>query len=162
LHKRRSSIVGIKQSGEWGRTGALGGGKLLSGNDLHFLTQNGTRIALGNGVNSETNPVHFKGLPMTAKPSAVLLGSSEVQAMRHRLHELANVFTGVMIAGGLLSQYLQGGALLPYASDICESSERGCVLVRELRSQLLYACGEQEADKSGNAIEPEQGNPESS
>jgi hypothetical protein len=131
----------------------------LSGNDLHFLTRFGTRIALGNGVNSETNPIHSDGLPMTAKLGAVLLDSSEVQTMRHRLHELANVFTGVMIAGGLLSQYLKRGALRQYADDICESSERGCVLVRELRSQLLCASGEQAAGQSGNAIEPGQGTP---
>ncbi len=43
---------------------------------------------------------------------------------------------------GLLSQYLAGGSLQHYAADICEGSERGCVLVRELRSQLLAACGE--------------------
>ena len=71
--------------------------------------------------------------------------------MRHRLHELANVFTGVMIAGGLLSQYLEGGSLQHYAADICEGSERGCALVREIRSQLLAACGEVEAARTARS-----------
>ena len=84
--------------------------------------------------------------------------AAEVQTMRHRLHELANVFTGVVIAGGLLSQYLEGGSLRQYAADICEGSERGCALVRELRSQLLAACGELEAAKDGSAGEAAPGN----
>jgi nitrogen-specific signal transduction histidine kinase len=93
------------------------------------------------------------GTPQAAKHSAVVLDSCEVQAMRHRLHELANVFTGVVIAAGLLSQYLEGGSLRQYAADICEGSERGCSLVRELRSQLLAACGEVEAVKDPSANE---------
>ena len=94
-----------------------------------------------------------QGSPQAAKHSAVVLDISEVQTMRHRLHELANVFTGVVIAAGLLSQYLDGGSLRQYAADICEGSERGCALVRELRSQLLAACGELEAAKGGDAGE---------
>jgi hypothetical protein len=104
------------------------------------------------------------GSPQAGKHGAVILDSSEVQAMRHRLHELANVFTGVMIAAGLLSQYLEGGSLRQYAADICEGSERGCGLVRELRSQLLAACGELEAldPSAGEAAprEPKIGRPE--
>jgi hypothetical protein len=125
-------------------------------NDLRFLTRYGTRIALEYGVNSEMNTNDGNGSPLAAKHCTVILDSSEVQAMRHRLHELANVFTGVMIAGGLLSQYLEGGSLRQYASDICEGSERGCILVRELRSQLLAACGEMEAAKGGSATEAAQ------
>jgi len=75
----------------------------------------------------------------------VILNGDVVRSIRHGLHELANAFTGVMIAGGLLSQYLEGGSLEHYASDICEGSERGCALVREIRSQLLGAQGEVEA-----------------
>jgi nitrogen-specific signal transduction histidine kinase len=86
-----------------------------------------------------------------AKHSAVVLDGSEVLAMRHRLHELANVFTGVVIAAGLLSQYLEGASLRQYAADLCEGSERGCALVRELRSQLLEACGELDAVQDGGA-----------
>lgn len=70
------------------------------------------------------------------------LDGESVRTMRRRLHELANVFTGVMIGAGLLSEYLEGGSLQTYVADICEDSERGSVLVRELRSQLLVACGE--------------------
>ena len=99
------------------------------------------------------NILDGQGSPQAAKHSAVVLDISEVQTMRHRLHELANVFTGVVIAAGLLSQYLEGGSLRQYAADICEGSERGCALVRELRSQLLAACGEVEAAKGGGAGE---------
>jgi hypothetical protein len=122
-------------------------------NDLQFLTQFGTRIALESGVNSEMNTSDTNGSPQAAKPCAIMLDGSEVQAMRHRLHELANVLTGVIIAGSLLSKYLEGGSLGQYSSDICEGSERGCTLVRELRSQLLAACGELEAAKGGGAIQ---------
>jgi len=86
-----------------------------------------------------------------AKHCAVVLDSIEVQTMRHRLHELANVFTGVVIAAGLLSQHLESGSLLQYAADICEGSERGCSLVRDLRSQLLAACGELEVARDKGA-----------
>lgn len=97
------------------------------------------------------NILDGNGSPQAAKHSAVVLEITEVQAMRHRLHELANVFTGVVIAAGLLTHYLEGGSLRQYAADICEGSERGCALVRELRSQLLAACGEPEAAGDGRA-----------
>jgi hypothetical protein len=102
-------------------------------------------------MNTEMNIPDRHGSPQAATHCAVILDSSEVQAMRHRLHELANVFTGVVIAAGLLSQYLEGGSLRQYADDICEGSERGCALVRELRSQLLAACGELEAAREPSA-----------
>lgn len=101
-------------------------------------------------MNSEMNSDAGKNSEMT-KPGAILLGDAEVKAIRKRLHDLANVFTGVMIAGGLLAQCLEDSALLGYAGDICEGSERGCALVREIRSQLLAACGELEA--AGQASE---------
>src|ERR1700687_1185962 len=97
------------------------------------------------------NATNASGFPMAT--GGVTLDADGVQAMRHRLHELANAFTGVMIAGGLLLQYLEGGSLQHYASDICEGSERGCGLVRELRSQLLAAQGEVEAAASGNSVD---------
>jgi hypothetical protein len=122
-------------------------------NDLQFLTRFGMCIALGYGVNSDTNIRDGHGSPERAKHCAVILDSSEVRAMRHQLHELANVFTGVVIAAGLLSRYLEGGSLRQYAADICEGSERGCSLVRELRSQLLAACGELEAGGDGSTGE---------
>jgi hypothetical protein len=108
-------------------------------------------------MNSAMNEPEADGTPEMGKQSIVLLESSEVLAMRHRLHELANVFTGVMIAGALLSQKLDVGSLRNYAIDICEGSERGGVLVRELRGQLLAACGELEAMREPGAIEAAQG-----
>jgi nitrogen-specific signal transduction histidine kinase len=95
-------------------------------------------------MNSEMNTADASSSRMIANHGLVVLDSSSVQTMRHQLHELANVFTGVMIAGGLLSQYLEAGSLQHYATDISENGERGCALVRELRSRLLAACGEAE------------------
>ncbi len=103
-------------------------------------------------MNSETNMTQASdssALPnlFTAPgllPNVAVIDAVGVKAIRHNLHELANVFTGVMIAGGLLSQHLEAGSLHYYASNICEGSERGCALVREIRSQLLAACGEVE------------------
>jgi hypothetical protein len=112
-------------------------------NHLRFLTQFGTRIAFQNGVNSEMN-TSASASPMPGSMDGIILNGESVQAMRFRMHELANVFTGVMIAAGLLSQYLEGGSLKPYAEGICEGSERGSALVREIRSLLLAACGESE------------------
>jgi hypothetical protein len=93
-------------------------------------------------MNSETKGIESQNIPELGNRSTILLDSSEVQAMRHGLHELANVFTGVMIASALLLQNLGGGRLRDYATDISEGSERGCNLLRELRDQLLTACGE--------------------
>jgi hypothetical protein len=107
-------------------------------------------------MNSEMNTTAMNG-PVLANLGAVILDGERVMAMRHCLHELANVFTGVMIGGGLLSQHLEGGSLQQYASDICESSQRGCVLVRELRTQLLAACGDVEAGGGGNSAVAVQG-----
>jgi hypothetical protein len=105
-------------------------------------------------MNSEMSTLDGNGSPQAVKLCTVILDGSEVQRMRQRLHELANVFTGVVIASGLLCQYLDSGPLRHYASDIHEGSERGCSLVRELRSQLLAAAGELEAaDMGGSSIE---------
>ncbi len=110
-------------------------------NHLQFLTQFGTHIAFQNGVNSEMNSsTDASSLPHTI--DQLTLDGESVRTMRRRLHELANVFTGVMIACGLLSEYLEGGSLQSYVGDICQGSERGSALVRELHSQLLEACGE--------------------
>jgi len=107
-------------------------------------------------VNSELSTTNASGF-LATDPDGVVLDGDGVRVMRHRLHELANAFTGVMIAGGLLSQYLEGGSLEHYASDICEGSERGCVLVREIRSQLLAARGEVEATPKGSPADSIQG-----
>ena len=87
---------------------------------------------------------------------SVILDRPGVEAMRHNLHELANVFTGVKLAGDLLSQHLEAGSLQYYVSTICEGSERGCALVREIRSQLLAACGEVDV-LQGNSVNMIQG-----
>jgi len=102
-------------------------------------------------MNSEMNPSDANGSPVIASQGLVIMDSSDVRDMRHRLHELANVFTGVMLSSGLLGQYLEGGSLQRYATDIAEGAERGSALVRELRSQLLAACVETEAASRGNA-----------
>jgi len=136
-------------------------GNCLSCNHLQFLTQFGTRIALRNDMNSEMNPTEASCSPALANPGLVILDRSGVGAMRHCLHELANVFTGVMLSSGLLCQYLEGGSLQHYATDIAEGGERGCALVRELRRQLLAACSEAEAASPGNAdasVHGQQGN----
>ncbi len=106
------------------------------------------------------NTNEASGCPVTGTLRSVTLELGEVQAMRHRLHELANVFTGVMIAAGLLSQYLEGESLQHYATDICEGSDRGCVLVREIRSQLLAASGEPDAAVIRIAIDAAREEPE--
>jgi nitrogen-specific signal transduction histidine kinase len=103
------------------------------------------------GMNPEMNPSDAKRSPATAHLDPIVLDSAQVGAMRHGLHELANVLTGLMIAGGLLSQYMEGKALRQYASGICEGCERGGALVRDLRSQLLAACGEAEAGRTGTS-----------
>jgi nitrogen-specific signal transduction histidine kinase len=96
------------------------------------------------GVNPEMDAPAAKSSQEQAHEGTIVLDSSQVQTMRRLIHELANVLTGVMISGGLLSQYLEGNALRSYASGVCEGCERGGVLVRELRSQLLAAFGEPE------------------
>jgi hypothetical protein len=120
---------------------------------LRFLTQFGTRIAFQNGVNTEMN-TNAGNPELPGKLDGIVLDGDSVRAMRHNMHELANVFTGVMIAAGLLSQYLEGGSLAPYASDICEESERGSALVRELRGQLLAACGDGEPSPGSLPADP--------
>jgi hypothetical protein len=75
----------------------------------------------------------------------VLMDREGVRQMRHCLHELANVFTGLVIAGDLLSLHLLEGPLEHYTTEICAGGERGCALVRAIRNQLLAVCGETEA-----------------
>lgn len=101
-------------------------------------------------MNSEMNSSEAGGSGAMANLGCVTLNHDGVQAMRHNLHELANVFTGVVIAGDLLALHLDAGPLQRYAVEICAGSERGCALVRELRSQLLAASGEAEAPSGGN------------
>ncbi len=98
-----------------------------------------------------------QGAPQEVQ-QGILLSQQSVRQMRRNLHELANTLTGVMIAGGLLTQYLEGGSLAGYAADVCEATERGSHLVRELRGYLLAAYGEMDA--GGGLTKPEAGHGE--
>jgi hypothetical protein len=61
-------------------------------------------------MNSEMNPSGANGSEGEAHLASITLQQEAVQSMRHCLHELANVFTGVMIAGDLLSLQLTAGS----------------------------------------------------
>ena len=76
-------------------------------------------------------------LSEAGKYSAVELGEDEVRHLRHLLHEMANVFTGILMTGGLLHQALEGDLRQRYTGEICTGGDRGAVLVREARQVLL-------------------------
>jgi hypothetical protein len=102
-----------------------------------------------------------KRLRPTGHLGTILLDGSQGEAMRLLLHELANILTGVMISGGLLSQYLESQPLAHYAAGVCEGCERGCDLLRELRGVLVSACGEPDLAALGKGAqagrEPDEG-----
>ena len=108
-------------------------------------------------MNSELNMKEAGASPEMGSIGAFLLDQGAMHAMRRCLHELANVFTGLMIAGGLLAQRPELESLQPYVTDLCDGSERGSVLVRELCSQLLAVCGEAGAAQPEPASGPAQG-----
>jgi len=108
-------------------------------------------------MNSEMNMKEAGASPEMGSMGVFILDQNAVHAMRRGLHELANVFTGLMIAGGLLSQRPELESLQHYVTDLCDGSERGSALVRELRSQLLAVCGEAEAAQSERAAGAPQG-----
>lgn len=56
--------------------------------------------------------------------------------LRHILHDLSNLLTGIMVTGGLLRLALKGDRREHYAVEVCEGSERGATLVREARTLL--------------------------
>lgn len=89
----------------------------------------------------------------TADCDGVALAFGDLRAMRRRLHELANVFTGMVIAGGLLRERVEAEELRRYAAEICEGGQRGCELVCELRQRLL-ACESGERGEEGGAEGP--------
>ena len=103
------------------------------------------------GVNPEMDTDDARSPQQKAEVGTIVLDGSQVTAMRRLMHELSNVLTGVMISGGLLAQYLEGNALRHYAAGVCEGCERGGALLRELRSHLLAACGEPEAEGLGSS-----------
>lgn len=57
----------------------------------------------------------------------------EQEKLSSILHDLSNVMTGVLMSGGLLRLALRGDGREHHAEDVCESGERGAVLVREAR-----------------------------
>jgi nitrogen-specific signal transduction histidine kinase len=69
--------------------------------------------------------------------AAIQLGVEEVRHLRHVLHELANVLTGMMVTGGLLHQALKGDLRQRYTGEICTGGDRGAELVREAREVLM-------------------------
>ena len=73
--------------------------------------------------------------------AAVELGIEDVRKLRHALHELANVFTGIMVTGGLLHQALKGDLRQRYTGEICAGGDRGADLVREAREVLMGSEG---------------------
>lgn len=77
------------------------------------------------------------GAPPTTHP--LLLEVERVAQMRAMLHELANVFTGILISGALLAQKLEGSAEATHAANLCDLGERGSGLVRQTRALLLGA-----------------------
>ena len=90
---------------------------------------------------------------MSGQGESVLLDSESVRAIRHRLHELANALTGISIAGGLLSQYLEGGSLGHYAIDICDSNERASALAREIRTLIVEGAGGAETPPGSSSVD---------
>lgn len=62
---------------------------------------------------------------------------NERERLRHILHELSNLLTGVLVTGGLLREGLRGERLERYAADVCNGGERGAVLLREARALVM-------------------------
>jgi signal transduction histidine kinase len=63
----------------------------------------------------------------------------ERQDLRHALHELSNIMTGLLMNTGLLSIALRGNdKLRRYAEDIAQAGERGAALVREARNLVNH------------------------
>ncbi len=69
--------------------------------------------------------------------------------MRLLLHELANVFTGILVKGGLLHQELEGDARQRFVEEICSGGERGAALVHHGRVLLIEAAQRQRTKGSG-------------
>lgn len=67
----------------------------------------------------------------------VMLQPEQVLKLRTKLHELANLFTGVLMGGGVLCRALEGDRRAAYAESLCELGERGAVAIREVREVLL-------------------------
>jgi hypothetical protein len=120
-------------------------------NALISLICFGTSFALQIDVNQESqtqvNALYGEAMGY----AAVQLGVEDVKRIRHVLHELANVFTGMMVTGGLLHQALKGDLRQRYTGEICTGGDRGAELVREAREVLM---------KSEESARPAVENPE--
>jgi hypothetical protein len=88
-------------------------------------------------VNHEHRDSVNEALSEAGKYAAVELGEDEVKLLRHLLHEMANVFTGILVTGGLLHQALKGDLRQRYTGEVCAGGERGADLVRQARQVLL-------------------------
>jgi hypothetical protein len=111
--------------------------KWLYLNRLNSLIRFGTRLALHKHVNHEHRDSVNEALSEAGKYAAVELGEDEVKLLRHLLHEMANVFTGILVTGGLLHQALKGDLRQRYTGEVCAGGERGADLVRQARQVLL-------------------------
>ncbi len=130
--------------------------KLLVSKGLNFLIRIGMRLAIPNLVKNgsaamEQEHGQVVGIADAAlraslqvpvagergKYSSVELGEEEVRNLRHLLHEMANVFTGILVTGGLLHQALEGDLRQRYTGELCTGGERGAALVRQAREVLL-------------------------
>jgi hypothetical protein len=97
----------------------------------------GTSRAIPTCVNRFVELSSTNSASEAGKYAAVQLGEDEVKRLRHLLHEMANVFTGILMTGGLLHQALNGDLRQRYTAEICTGGDRGAVLVREAREVLL-------------------------
>jgi len=77
------------------------------------------------------------GAPAPTHP--LLLEVVRVAEMRSMLHELANVFTGILITSGLLAEKLKGNDEAKFAQSLSDLGERGSGLVHDARALLLGA-----------------------
>jgi hypothetical protein len=97
----------------------------------------GTTLALHIPVKQESETQVSALFEEASRYAAVQLGVEEVRHLRHVLHELANVLTGMMVTGGLLHQALKGDLRQRYTGEICTGGDRGAELVREAREVLM-------------------------
>lgn len=75
----------------------------------------------------------------------------ERDKLRFILHELSNLLTGMLVAGGLLRQAMKGDRRQHYAEAVCDGGERSAALVREARSLLTPA--EEQFQETSRTIE---------
>jgi hypothetical protein len=106
-------------------------------NSLILLICFGTTLALHIPVKQESEIQVSALFEEAGRYAAIQLGVEEVRHLRHVLHELANVLTGMMVTGGLLHQALKGDLRQRYTGEICTGGDRGAELVREAREVLM-------------------------